>query len=114
MMKDKGETLSLDEVLNLRDYIEDLRKTIKFNIVLDIPPAFQFLSRIKENSDVCSIKTIIGILPDGNVSICGIGSKFKELIMGSIYNSSIMDIWDNNNFWIDFTIFLADKHISSI
>lgn len=95
-MEKKGELLSMEEILALRKDISGLNRKLDFNIVLDIPCAFLPPGQIKKNPVVCNIKRIVGILPDGSLSICGIGANVEELIMGNIDRDSITDIWNEN------------------
>ncbi|MFC2061723.1 SPASM domain-containing protein, partial [Elusimicrobiota bacterium] len=95
-MKSKGELLSNQEILEMREVVYDLEKKHNYNIILDIPPAFKPLSRLKGRIGMCGIKRMIGILSDGKVSICGIGSNVEELVFGDISKDSIADIWNNN------------------
>lgn len=95
-MKERGELLSLEEVLGLREPVRALSKKLKFSICLDIPLAFFPVSQIEENLSKCPIKNILGIIGDGSVSLCGIGTTVKELVMGNISRDSIAQIWHNS------------------
>lgn len=44
----------------------------------------------------CNYKELLGILPDGGVSLCAVGLYKPELIIGNIRRDSIYDIWYSN------------------
>ena len=95
-MEEKGELLPLEEILNLRDFVTNLSKKLNLRICFDIPLAFIPIPQIEENLGRCPIKNLLGITGDGSVSICGIGTSVKELVMGNISKDSIIQIWNNN------------------
>lgn len=95
-MEKKGKLLSLEEVLSLRKFIADLSEKLNFRIILDIPLAFKSLSVLRKSMATCGIKNILGILSDGSISICGIGTIVKELVLGNISTDSIVDVWNSS------------------
>ncbi|MFH1414639.1 MAG: PqqD family peptide modification chaperone [Elusimicrobiota bacterium] len=96
-MSESNETLSVEEILELRESVFKLAADMSIPVRLDIPVAFLPLERIKEEMSVCRLKNIMGVLSDGSISICGIGVNIKELILGSIYRDSLTDIWKDSN-----------------
>jgi SynChlorMet cassette radical SAM/SPASM protein ScmF len=69
------------------------------NIHLSIPPAFKSIKGIVNDGDAnCRILNILGILSNGDISICGIGRVEKSLVLGNVKKDKIRDIWFNNNF----------------
>ncbi|MFH1995726.1 MAG: radical SAM protein [Candidatus Omnitrophota bacterium] len=95
---DKGDLLSIEELLDLERQLEE--KTYgDIDVFLDIPAAFKstqhFLRRKKANC--CSVTSMLGILSDGTVSICGIGVAEEGLVMGNIKRDSLRDIWSSND-----------------
>lgn len=96
IMQENNKLLSFEEVLGLRGEVIQLRKRLRFNILLDIPPALWPAGEIKRNTGRCRIKNILGILADGSVSVCGIGATVKKLVFGNISKDSITDIWAEN------------------
>ncbi len=98
-MKEKGELLSVKEVLEI--YV-NLEKEFKvksiLKIIYDISPAFKSLSYLRNYGfGTCGILTILGILHYGRASICGIGSVVKELDLGDPFKEGLGEIWNNNN-----------------
>ncbi|MCA6214231.1 radical SAM protein [Thermococcus bergensis] len=41
----------------------------------------------------CNYTKMLGILPDGGVSLCGIGIEYPETVIGNIKEESLRDIW---------------------
>ena len=58
----------------------------KLSLYFDYPAAFRSLSQFAsgDGCGVCSILSILGILPTGEYALCGIGSHVPELIFGRI------------------------------
>jgi SynChlorMet cassette radical SAM/SPASM protein ScmF len=97
-MSVKNETLSVKEIIEFYLKLkEDLKKEPKINMIFDIPPAFySMVDGYFEHICTCGIFGILGILGDGRVSICGIGSSSETLILGRVGKDRIKDIWDNH------------------
>ncbi len=103
---ENNESLTIKEYIEIGRYItEELQPKNKIRIVYSIPPAFLPLSYMLSNhgpgcGSGCAIKNILGILWNGNISICGIGENVKELILGNInmFNpeNTLEDIWKNS------------------
>ena len=69
-----------------------------FKVMFDIPPAFQSVASLarKENLRICGIKNIIGVLSNGDFSICGIGNIDQELLLGNVRTRALEDVWKND------------------
>ena len=75
-----------------------MKKILKFSkqvfakcgnsVRLDLPPALMPLSRLPQAGH-CPIHNLLGILPDGGVSFCGIGFSCQELVMGNFLRKSL-------------------------
>ena len=94
-MKEAGEVLSVKETIDYYNELSrDLEKDGISGVIFDIPPAFH---PVKDMSfghiNTCGIFNILGILGDGSISICGIGSTVDTLILGRITKDKIEDIW---------------------
>jgi len=94
-MKKNQEILTVKEIIVLYKKIRKIKINKKFKIIFDIPPAFKPLDEF-DKIYTCGIKNILGILSDGTVSMCGIGSVVDELNFGNIKYDRIKDIWKNN------------------
>jgi len=90
-----------DEVLGVGETIEFYRRLSAemdregiANVIFDIPPAFRPVRNMRfDRMCACGIFNILGILGDGRVSICGIGSSLETLVLGRITRDRIADIW---------------------
>ncbi len=103
VMQKKGELLSIRENIEIYKKFEkrfSTNKTKKLRVFYDIPHVFKSLDVIKDRSNLsrCTIHNILGILPDGLVSICGIGFIIKDTILGDLSRQSLKDIWENAPF----------------
>ena len=91
---------------NLHEFRIEIKKIISFaneihnicgtSVAVDIPSAFLPLNRIK-GSGSCPIHNLLGILPDGGISFCGIGFSCGELVMGNFLKDSLKDIWNDSD-----------------
>jgi SynChlorMet cassette radical SAM/SPASM protein ScmF len=97
-MSSKNETLSVKETIEFYLKLkEELKKEPKINVIFDIPPAFKpMVNGHFESVCTCGIFGILGILGDGRISICGIGSASEALILGKVGKDKIKDIWENH------------------
>ncbi len=101
-----NENLTTEEYIEIGQYISaELQPKTKIRLVYSIPPAFlplsYMLSGYKHGCDSgCAIKNILGVLWNGNISICGIGENVDELILGEIDSADkragLENIWNNN------------------
>lgn len=94
----KNENLELDELIHLYRMVEEewLRPDIP-EIIFDLPAAFRSIEDIKRRRlNECRILNILGILANGDFSICGIGQTVEELRMGNLAHDSIAEVWQNS------------------
>jgi radical SAM protein with 4Fe4S-binding SPASM domain len=45
----------------------------------------------------CNVHNILGIIANGEISLCGIGVTTKDLVFGNMNNDSIKQIWQTNH-----------------
>lgn len=93
-----GDNLDLDELLDLYRLVEEeWSKPDSLEIFFDLPLAFRSIEEIKRKEiDECRVLNILGILANGDFSICGIGQTIDELRMGNIHEVSICEVWEDN------------------
>jgi len=109
-MERDGELISVEDSLRLEKSIDtEIQPKVNIPIFLDIPIAFKKISYIRKNRSSCGILTMIGILSDGSVSMCGIGCEIKELIMGNIKNDRLKDIWERSDILFSIREGIPDK-----
>jgi SynChlorMet cassette radical SAM/SPASM protein ScmF len=96
-MAQKNETLTVKETIEFHNQLtEELKKGPSIHVTFDIPPAFTPVVNMRIDLCTCGIFNILGILGDGRISICGIGSTTNTLVLGRIGKDRIKDIWENH------------------
>lgn len=99
-MYEAGETLSLDELIQLGNWVErDLAKSTKLRVFFSHPMAFRPLKSMFGTGGtcaVCGILGIIGVLANGSYAMCGIGETIPELVFGNAHRDRLKDVWLDN------------------
>jgi SynChlorMet cassette radical SAM/SPASM protein ScmF len=107
----KGGTVDIPEIIEIAHRIHNTYAlSSTFNVFVCIPFAFrplQFLYR--GDSGRCGIKSIIGVLSNGQYALCGIGASMPELIFGNIETDNLADVWENNKTLLSLRTELPDK-----
>jgi SynChlorMet cassette radical SAM/SPASM protein ScmF len=90
--------LSLDELLKLYRSVEkEWSPSANLEILFDLPPALRSLEEIKRRGlDECKVLNILGVLANGDMSLCGIGETMDELRLGNISGTSISQVWQQS------------------
>jgi SynChlorMet cassette radical SAM/SPASM protein ScmF len=98
-MESSGETLSVKETIDFYHRLSgELKEEKRVRVIFDIPPAFRPMKEAcRGRIGSCGIFNILGLLGDGRISICGIGSVADALVLGKIGEDRIKDIWHNNS-----------------
>lgn len=94
-MQNENELLTIEEILNCYNQIKFFNN-IGMNIFFDIPLAFVPINKLAESTKVCNIHHVIGVLSNGDISICGIGYAEKELIFGNVRKENLIEVWNHN------------------
>lgn len=97
-MQKAGETLSIKELTDLGNWVENtLAPSSELRIVYSHPTAFRPLSRtFTKPNGRCGIFGIIGVLGDGKYALCGIGETVSELVFGHAEKDRLADVWNHN------------------
>ena len=99
-MHQAGETLSLDELLQLGARVEnELSRRSALRLHYSHPVAFRPLGNMfggGGNCGICSIHRIIGVLAGGSYALCGIGETIQELIFGHASKDALAEVWNDN------------------
>jgi len=92
-----SERITVSEFIQLYRLYET-RSYDGIKVQFDIPPAFQSVTSLVkgDNLGTCGIKGIIGVLSNGDISICGIGNIKKDLLLGNARSHSLESIWKHN------------------
>jgi SynChlorMet cassette radical SAM/SPASM protein ScmF len=99
-MSRAGETLDIEELLELGSWVENtLSKETPIRVLFHHPAAFRPLGRMLGDSGdgcgACGIFGIMGVLADGSYALCGIGKSVPELVFGHAEKDLLQDIWCN-------------------
>ncbi len=94
----KGDNLTVDELVC--QYADTRLKAAAYpdlRVFFDLPPAFRSVEDLTGGGlHECRILNILGILANGDISICGIGQGHPTLRMGNIFRDSIADVWQSD------------------
>jgi len=98
-MERSEETLGVRETIDFYHRLTgELKEEKRVRLIFDIPPAFRPMKEAcRERIGSCGIFNILGLLGDGRISICGIGSVADALVLGRIGEDKIKDVWHNNS-----------------
>jgi len=107
----RGDNLGLEELVRLYHVVEEKCPTPEnLEIIFDLPLAFRSIDAIKRGGTrECQILNILGVLANGDFSICGIGETVPELRMGNINRDSVCSVWNNNPILMDLRQSLPSK-----
>lgn len=94
-LADHGELLGIKRLLELGTWVErELQNRIPVPLHFSWPIAFHGLRRLSRGDHgACGIFTILGILPSGQLAMCGIGEIIPELCYGTLEGDRIADVW---------------------
>ena len=92
----QGEALPIAELLQAAKFCkEKLNPDFKGELFFSLPLAFQAFTEIRDQQfSVCRIFQILGLMPDGDLSFCGIGNIARAMVTGNIYKDDLADIWE--------------------
>ena len=89
--------LSIEKLLELERWVENdlCQQYPDMNIDLYLPPALKGIKELVRHSiGTCSLFNICGILANGDVSLCGIGKRKQQLVVGNVQRESITRLWE--------------------
>ncbi|MCK5063690.1 MAG: radical SAM protein, partial [Candidatus Fermentibacteraceae bacterium] len=94
----RGVNISVSQkyINELIDFADEIHTVCGRSVSFTIPQAFLPINRLS-NADRCPILNLLGVLPDGAISFCGIGFSCSSLIMGSFLKNDLRDIWANSD-----------------
>jgi len=62
----------------------------------------------------CNYKELLGILPNGEVSLCAVGLHSSELLLGNIFRESLKNIWASSRGFLGELRSLAPEDFSGV
>lgn len=108
---DRGDNLAPGELLDLYRRLDGERpRASGLRVCLDLPVAMLSLEEIlSQGHGECHITNILGVLSNGDFSICGIGEVIDELRLGNLRQTSIKEVWRNHPLLLDLRRSLPGK-----
>lgn len=86
--------LETAELIGLYRSIEKKAMESPVPVYIDMPPAFQSIGKLLRSPVCrCTVRTILSLLPGGELSLCGIGFTVPEMIYGHIETGSLREVW---------------------
>lgn len=97
-MKEHGMMLGVARLIQLGRWIEaDLQKRTSVDLWYSWPMAFYGLRRLLVHGGAtCKVLTILGVLPDGQLALCGIGEHVPELCYGKVGADPVGKVWSQH------------------
>jgi SynChlorMet cassette radical SAM/SPASM protein ScmF len=95
---DENLALSVPEIIKLNERLEEeVITSAGILVMLDIPFAFQKPARfLRSRPGKCNIHNILGLLANGDLALCGIGTSVDDLLYGNLKTDDLEDIWKNS------------------
>lgn len=92
-----NETLDNNAQLDLLDSLEKIEQHSGVKFKLWIPPALKSITKLKCHCcSACDVIHCIGLLPNGDFSLCGVGITTPKLNFGNFREYNVAEIWNNN------------------
>jgi SynChlorMet cassette radical SAM/SPASM protein ScmF len=97
-MADRGQLLTVVEVLEFNRQLDTgLGRDHGILVHLALPAAFRSLKAIRRQGlDSCGVMNLLGVLSNGDLSICGIGEGHSDLIFGQARRTTIREVWETS------------------
>jgi SynChlorMet cassette radical SAM/SPASM protein ScmF len=97
-MAERDELLSLREVLDLnRELGNGMEMREDITVHMSLPVAFLSLNAIRRQGfSSCGVMNLLGVLPNGELSLCGVGEARPELVFGHVRETSLKKVWEES------------------
>lgn len=98
-----GDALTVPELLQTANYCrEKLAPDFPGGLFFSLPMAFRTFKEIRDQQfSVCRLFHILGLMPNGNVSFCGVGNIDDATVFGNIYKDNLADLWQKAPLLVD-------------
>lgn len=88
--------LESDGIQTLLSNVDHLSAAGRVRIMAEVPCALQSLENCIKGTGNCHFLNILSVLPNGDISFCGLGASESPWIIGNIDRDRIPDIWDSS------------------
>jgi SynChlorMet cassette radical SAM/SPASM protein ScmF len=96
-MAASNETLDEDAIIDLFDSLEELERISGAAFQLSMPLALRPIKKMTHHlCGSCNIVHTLGLLPNGDFALCGIGISIPELTFGNYRDHTVAEIWHGN------------------
>jgi SynChlorMet cassette radical SAM/SPASM protein ScmF len=99
-MADLGKLLHVAEVLDFNRQLEcglGQGPGHDISVHMTLPVAFHSLKAIRRQGlHRCGVMNLLGVLPNGELSMCGLGDTHEDLVFGDARGMSIQEVWDTS------------------
>ena len=94
-----NDLFDVEDSIQIERMIHDIKKEKQYgvNFFISLPCAFSnYSNSINNVLTPCDILNKVGLLPNGDISICGIGHNNEKLVAGNLFKQSLIDIWNHS------------------
>jgi SynChlorMet cassette radical SAM/SPASM protein ScmF len=103
----KANSIARHPVEGIVEFIQVLDGMLLPHVRIGAPPAFISAARLVDMPR-CPVANLIGILPDGGVSLCGIGLTRTDMVVGSVLRpGALQGIWQEAGLFLELRKALA-------
>jgi SynChlorMet cassette radical SAM/SPASM protein ScmF len=94
-LHERGLAVPVRRILELARHLEEERgATLPFEVSTSVPLAFTSREQLREGGGHrCPILSILGVLGDGRLSICGVGYLAPDLVIGDLRRDPLDRVW---------------------
>jgi SynChlorMet cassette radical SAM/SPASM protein ScmF len=99
LLHESGQALGVAELIDLGRRVEGtLARGTNLRLIFHYPQAFQPLGRLAggDGGTACGIRGILGVLPQGEYALCGIGEHMPEMVFGDSKTDALAHIWSDH------------------
>lgn len=80
---------------DILDFFEWIDKETPPGVLPSVPAALLPVNRLK-NHGYCPVRNLMGVLPDGTFSLCGVAFSRKEMAWGKFPEITVQEAWVNS------------------
>ncbi len=106
-----GRGESWEDSISLREYLgfyKEVASNRFITCLVNLPMAHRKLGNINLNQR-CNILSLLSILADGSISICGMGVHSESLILGTVGLSNLENLFENHPLLRELRMSIPDK-----
>jgi SynChlorMet cassette radical SAM/SPASM protein ScmF len=94
----KGKVLTIQRLIEIGKWVEgELQDSSSISLRYSWPMAFYNTKALLNlESYTCSIYHILGLLSNGQLAMCGVGTQMPDLVYGIVGKDRVADVWKSN------------------